>query len=67
MTMNHLSSDDPLFLRQLVLEKINFGEELINQAATYETLEGIQKLQRKIKQELKFLEKVDIQKHLVIL
>ncbi|XP_044259832.1 UPF0415 protein C7orf25 homolog [Tribolium madens] len=44
-------------LRELVLEKISFGEELIKTIEKH-NLEGIQKLKRKIHQELKFLGQV---------
>lgn len=41
-----------------VTEKIAFGEELIYSLTSYGEIEGIQKLHRKIKQELSFLKKV---------
>lgn len=45
-------------LTDLAIEKITFGEELIKSLCLFNEIDGIQKLQRKIKQELKFLKKV---------
>lgn len=45
-------------LIDLAAEKITFGEELIKSLGAFNEIDGIQKLQRKIKQELKFLQKV---------
>jgi hypothetical protein len=55
-TVNH--AEETLKLRELVVEKIAFGEKLINSIEKYKSLEGIQKLQRKISQELNFLKQV---------
>jgi hypothetical protein len=56
-TVNH--AEETLKLRELVVEKIAFGEKLINSIEKYKSLEGIQKLQRKISQELNFLKQID--------
>lgn len=45
-------------LEALVAEKIVFGETLINSLLRFNAIDGVQKLQRKIKQELNFLRKV---------
>lgn len=50
-------------LPELVTEKIKFGEALIESLSNYSQIEGIQKLHRKIKQELNFLRKVRINCH----
>ncbi|KAF5270430.1 hypothetical protein FQR65_LT05618 [Abscondita terminalis] len=42
----------------LLVEKINLGEELIKILHKYDKIDGVQKVQRKIKQELNFLKKV---------
>lgn len=47
-------------LRELVAEKIEFGENLLKSLTTFEQLDGIQKLRRKIRQEVNFLRKVRI-------
>ncbi|KAK4883613.1 hypothetical protein RN001_006932 [Aquatica leii] len=43
---------------ELLTEKINLGGQLINCLQKYDKVDGAQKLQRKIKQELNFLKKV---------
>ncbi|KRT82155.1 hypothetical protein AMK59_3260 [Oryctes borbonicus] len=45
-------------LKVCVLEKLKYGEELINSASQFDHIEGVQKLHRKIKQELNFLRKI---------
>lgn len=45
-------------LNNLISEKINYGEKLLIDTEGYENIDGIQKLRRKINQELKFLKKV---------
>lgn len=45
-------------LKDLALKKIKFGEELLKSLEQYKSVEGSQKLGRKISQELKFLRKV---------
>lgn len=45
-------------LKGLAVEKIEFGENLIKSLLEFGDIEGIQKLVRKIKQELTFLKKV---------
>lgn len=47
-------------LRELAFKKIKFGEELLKSLEEYQSVEGSQKLVRKITQELKFLRKVDL-------
>lgn len=54
-----MSSVENSDLRELVLEKIAFGENLIQKIDQYMALDGIQKLKRKIKQELNFLGQVN--------
>lgn len=46
-------------LNKLLLEKLHFGESLIEEISQFSNLDGISKLQRKINQELKFLKKVN--------
>lgn len=43
---------------ELVEEKIHFGENLIRYIDENKAIDGLQKLSRKINQELKFLKKV---------
>lgn len=45
-------------LKLCVLEKLKYGEELINSLSQFDHIEGVQKLHRKIKQELNFLRKI---------
>lgn len=45
-------------LADLVAQKITFGNNLLERAKKFKRLEGMPKLQRNIKQEIKFLEKV---------
>lgn len=45
-------------LKTLAEEKINYGESLIVNLSQFNRIEGVQKLHRKIKQELNFLRKV---------
>ncbi|XP_044756203.1 UPF0415 protein C7orf25 homolog [Coccinella septempunctata] len=45
-------------LADLVAEKIAFGEALLERTKNYKKLEGMPKLQRNLKQEIKFLEKI---------
>lgn len=45
-------------LKSLVEEKLKWGDKLLEDLSEYKNLEGIQKLEKKIKQELKFLRKV---------
>ncbi|KAB0801949.1 hypothetical protein PPYR_04135 [Photinus pyralis] len=45
-------------LLSLAQEKVQFGQSLLNSLTQYNQIEGIQKLSRKIKQELSFLEKI---------
>ena len=56
--MSALEVEENVNLHELVSEKIKFGEELIATIHKYKNLEGIQKLQRKITQELNFLRQV---------
>lgn len=53
-----LESESESNLTDLVLKKIDKGENLIKSLGDFEAIEGIQKLHRKIKQELNFLRKV---------
>lgn len=46
-------------LKDLALKKIKFGEELLKYLEEFKSVEGSQKLGRKISQELKFLRKVE--------
>lgn len=48
-------------LLQEVDRKINFGEELIEKLTDVLNVDGVTKLQRKIKQEIVFLKKVRLQ------
>lgn len=48
---------DPNLLN-LIKEKIQFGQDLLESLAKYKEIDGIQKLSRKINQELNFLRKV---------
>lgn len=45
-------------IAELVKEKITFGEQLVERTKIYQKLEGMPKLQRNLKQEIKFLAKV---------
>lgn len=45
-------------LIELAEEKVNLGNDLVNNLKNLENIDGIKKLQRKIIQEVKFLEKV---------
>lgn len=45
-------------LKERALKKIKFGEELLKSLEGYKSVEGSQKLGRKITQELNFLRKV---------
>lgn len=45
-------------LQELVAHKIEYGQQLLETTKKYSHLEGIQKLERKINQELSFLKKV---------
>lgn len=45
-------------LRNTALEKITYGEDLLQSLVKYQKLDGIQKLERKIRQEINFLKKV---------
>lgn len=45
-------------LKECVLEKLKYGEDLLNSISEFDHIEGAQKLHRKIKQELNFLRKV---------
>ncbi|XP_063909790.1 UPF0415 protein C7orf25 homolog [Zophobas morio] len=56
--MSALEVEENVNLHELVSEKIKFGEELIATIHKYKNLEGIQKLQRKITQELNFLRQI---------
>lgn len=47
-------------LMSLLNEKVNFGENLIVQLESINEIDGVMKLQRKIKQETEFLRKVYI-------
>lgn len=47
-------------LKTLATEKIEYGENLIDGLSKFNSIEGVQKLHRKIKQELNFLKKVRI-------
>lgn len=40
-------------------DKVNLGKELIQKLEIIQHIDGVQKIQRKIQQELKFLEKVN--------
>ncbi|KAI4458996.1 hypothetical protein MML48_6g00012850 [Holotrichia oblita] len=46
------------YLKECVLEKLKYGEDLLNSLSEFDHIEGAQKLHRKIKQELNFLRKV---------
>lgn len=50
--------EEKMNLKELALKKIKFGEELLKSLEEYKSVEGSQKLGRKISQELKFLRKV---------
>ncbi|KAG5888793.1 hypothetical protein JTB14_007069 [Gonioctena quinquepunctata] len=52
-----IEGDEGLDLKELVLLKIDFGEKLLDSIDSFKTIEGSQKLRRKIGQELKFLRK----------
>lgn len=54
--MNVFKEDTNLL--ELSLEKINFGNELIEELKNYAQMDGVTKLERKIKRELTFLKKV---------
>ncbi|XP_072939636.1 UPF0415 protein C7orf25 homolog [Epargyreus clarus] len=58
--------DKPEDVHTLLLEKINLGEKLIQQMETIKTLDGALKLQRKIKQELLFLQRLQDSKKIKI-
>lgn len=45
-------------LTQLAQEKIDLGEKLLNDLSQRDTIEGVKKIQKKISQELKFLNRV---------
>lgn len=45
-------------LRNTALEKITYGEDLLQSLVKYQKLDGIQKLERKIRQEINFLKKI---------
>lgn len=45
-------------LSELADEKIKLGNDLITSLATLEQIDGVKKIQRKITQEVKFVEKV---------
>lgn len=50
--------DDGTDLINLVQEKIDFGDKLLHSLEKFKDVDGKQKLQRKITQEIKFLKKV---------
>lgn len=50
--------EEKMNLKELAQKKIKFGEELLKSLEEYKSVEGSQKLGRKINQELKFLRKV---------
>lgn len=54
------NQDTNMDLKDLALQKIEFGEELLASLEEYKSIEGSQKLGRKINQELKFLKKACI-------
>lgn len=51
-------SENDVELLKLVEEKINYGEDLLKSLKEYKDIDGKQKLERKITQEIKFLRKV---------
>lgn len=51
-------SENDVELLKLVDEKINYGEDLLKSLKEYKDIDGKQKLERKITQEIKFLRKV---------
>lgn len=53
-----MDDEESFDLKELALKKIKFGEELLKSLEEYKSVEGSQKLGRKISQELKFLRKV---------
>ena len=46
-------------------EKIELGYELISQLEEYRQINGVDKIQRKISQEVKFLQKVNHMEHIL--
>lgn len=52
-------------LRKLALEKIEYGDNLMSSLSQFNGIEGIQKLHKKIKQELNFLKKVRLWRSLI--
>lgn len=50
-------------LYQMGKEKLLLGENLIEQLNQYKHIEGVTKIQRKIIQEIKFLQKVNVSLH----
>lgn len=57
LKFNHKMEHDPNLVN-LIKEKIQFGQDLLDPLAKYKEVDGIQKLGRKINQELNFLRKV---------
>lgn len=47
-------------LSNMLKEKIIYGEQLIDQLEPVEELDGVKKLQRKIRQEVDFLKRVSL-------
>ncbi|XP_060524267.1 UPF0415 protein C7orf25 homolog [Cylas formicarius] len=58
MSENNFDSESTENLYSLAKEKIEFGESLKSYVSRHKDIEGLQKLARKINQELKFLRKV---------
>lgn len=47
-------------LLTMLNEKVNFGENLVIQLESVNTIDGVMKLQRKIRQEIEFLKRVRV-------
>lgn len=58
MTVHVQKMENDPNLTELIQEKITFGQNLVDSLQTYNCIDGIQKLGRKINQELNFLRKV---------
>lgn len=55
-----INEEESVDLKNLTLKKIKFGEELLKSLEDYKSVDGSQKLGRKVSQELRFLRKVHI-------
>lgn len=53
-----ISAEEEMDLKGLAQQKVAHGEALISSLSKFSDIEGVQKLHRKIKQELSFLKKV---------